>query len=313
MPEGILLLGGTDTTIAIAEAILGLDVCLEAIVAIGATFSISYSSVNVLNARSADIAGWGTNQGVRVIPFVDYDSLIDLIRSSAPRLCLVAGWYHMVPRRFRNLFPLGCLGFHASLLPQLRGGAPLNWAILSNLSETGVTLFEMDDGVDDGPIYAQERLPINARSQIANLVEDSQRACAKLVRDHLRGILSGNVRPQPQVGVASYGLQRGPEDGRIDWRKTAREIDRLVRAVGHPYPGAFTTFQGETMFIWTTEPASMHLVIHGAPGQIARTEESLYPCIVTGTGALYIVAATDLGGRNMIDTLLRASNKRLGA
>jgi methionyl-tRNA formyltransferase len=310
--ESLLLLGGTDATIAVAEAVLDVGVALEAIVAIGDKFSISYSASPVANARSVDIADWGRRHEVRVIPYVDYEGLVDPGRPSMPPLCLVAGWYHMVPRRFRNHFALGCLGFHASLLPQLRGGAPLNWAILSNLSETGVTLFQMADGVDDGPIYAQERLPIGARMQIADLVATSRQACAKLVRNNLRDILAGRTLPRPQTGVGSYALQRVPEDGRIDWRRPAREIDRLVRAVGHPYPGAFTTFQGDRLFIWSTEPAPAELVIHGAPGQIARTAESPHPCVVTGEGALCLVEAKDASSGDMIDALLRANNKRLG-
>jgi methionyl-tRNA formyltransferase len=312
LAESVLLLGGTDATIAVAQAILEVGVSLEAVVAIGQTFSISYSADPVVNARSVDIADWGRQRGVRVVPFVGYDRLIDQSRTTMPSLCLVAGWYHMIPRRFRARFTKGCLGFHASLLPQLRGGAPLNWAILADLSETGVTLFEMADGVDDGPIYAQEHLPIGARTQIADLVEASQQACANLVRNNLRGILAGDILPKPQTGVASYGLQRGPEDGRIDWRRSANEIDRLVRAVGRPYPGAFTAFEGNKLFVWSSEPAPTELVFYGAPGQIARTDESLRPYVVTGEGALRLVEARYADGADAMDALLRAGNKRLG-
>jgi methionyl-tRNA formyltransferase len=310
--DGVLLLGGTDVTIAVAEAILEVGATLNVIVDVGQTFSISYSGEAIVNSRSVDIAGWGRSHGVPVATFTGYDDVIVVDNLSKSPLCLAAGWYHMIPRRFRERFPLGCFGFHASLLPQLRGGAPLNWAILCGLVETGVTFFELADGVDNGPIYAQERLPITERARIGDLVAASRQACAKIVRLHLLDILAGRSRARIQTGTPSYGLQRGPQDGQINWLSSAHEIDRLVRATGRPYPGAFTTIRGRKLLIWASDPAPPELSIYGAPGQVARIQENPLPCVVTGKGALFISEATDVQGEDMVGVLLREANARLG-
>jgi methionyl-tRNA formyltransferase len=310
MSDSLLLLGGTDVTLAVAEAAIECGIALAGIVAVGESFSISYSATRIRNARSVDLQGWAQQHGVPLIPFNGYDDLLARFSGESPRLCLVAGWYHMVPRRVRDLFPRGCHGFHASLLPQLRGGAPLNWALLSGLTETGVTLFEMADGVDDGLIFGQERFPIAPRSTIAELVEAARQACATLTLRHLPALMAGTAEGVRQEGVPSYGLQRIPEDGAIDWTAGAAAIDRMVRAVGHPYPGASARLGGNLIRIWATDIPKPQPQVFGAPGQIAKLPEIAGPCVVTGDGLLRIVEASDDDGSDQLDNLLRSAHKR---
>lgn len=309
MRDGIILLGGTDATIAVAEAALDVGIRIACIVTPGQSFSISYSPSPVQNVRAFDAPAWSAKYGVPVVPFTSYDDVLDIASAASVPLCIAVGWYHMVPRRFRSAFPRGCLGFHASLLPELRGGAPLNWAILAGLEETGVTLFELGDGVDDGLIYAQERFPIAPRAVIGDLVKASQAACAEITRRALPEILAGRGNPRAQTGSGSYGLQRRPEDGRIDWRTPALNIDRLVRAVSRPYPGAFAALEGEIVRVWASDIPELP-VVHGMPGQIARLAECAQPCVVTGAGLLAIVEATDERGNDVLDKLLRSGHKR---
>ncbi len=307
----VLILGGTDVTLAVADAVIDAGVGVRAIVHVGETFSISYSAAPVANVRRADIPAWCARRGVAAIPFVNFAELAGSPHLEGVEACLVAGWYHMAPRAFRDRFPRGCLGLHASLLPQLRGGAPLNWAILSGLSETGVSLFELGDGVDDGGVYGQARFPISARATIAELVVASSAASAALVRDHIAAICAGRARPQPQVGAPSYALQRSPTDGRIDWRDDAERIDRLVRAVGRPYPGAYAHLDGRKILLWEAHRPSGGPEVLGAPGQIARLSEVDWPCIVTGRGLLVVTAATDEAGDDMLPLLRRSANQRM--
>lgn len=310
MPGSVLLLGATDVTLAVAEAVLACGASLAGIVTVGESFSISYSADPVRNARAVDAFEWGRRNDVEIIRFSNYDHLLREISPERPDICLVAGWYHMVPQRFRAAFARGCFGFHASLLPQLRGGAPLNWAILTAQTETGVTLFEMNDGVDDGLIFGQSRFAIPPQAFVGDLVLMARDACAELTRDVLPALLAGTASGKEQVGVASYGMQRTPEDGRIDWRNSAVAIDRLVRAVSRPYPGAFSTLEAEVVRIWATEPLALAPAVFGAPGQIARLRESRHPCVVTRDGLLQIVEATDTQGVDCIDKLRKSGHKR---
>lgn len=310
MSGSVLLLGGTDVTLAVAEAVLACGAPLAGVVTIGDSFSISYSSSPIQNARAVDASDWGRGNAVEIIPFSNYDQLLREIASSQPEICLVAGWYHMVPQRFRAAFPRGCFGFHASLLPRLRGGAPLNWAILTEQTETGVTLFEMSDGVDDGPVFGQSGFAIPPRAMIGDLVRRARDACAELTRDVLPALLAGTASGREQQGAATYGMQRTPEDGRIDWRDSTVAIDRLVRAVSRPYPGAFATLGADLVRIWAAEPLASAPTVFGAPGQIARLPESAHPCVITGDGLLQIVEATDAQDVDYIDKLRKSSHKR---
>src|SRR5207237_408862 len=176
---------------------------------------------------------------------------------------LAAGWYHFIPAAVRRRLDRGCAGLHASLLPKLRGGAPLSWAILTDQERTGVTLFELADDVDDGPIYGQRGFPIGPRARVAELVASAERASLELVSDCLPAIADGRLTATPQVGEPSYGLQRSPEDGWIDWRWPALEVDRLVRAVGRPYSGALTSLDGAVLHVWDVKP--IDILLPGSP------------------------------------------------
>lgn len=312
MSNSVLLFGGTDVTLSVAQAVRDSGMQLKGIVVVGDTFSISYSTTQIQNVRNADLAGWARENGVDLIPFTTYEAVLDRFSGDMPAIGLVAGWYHMVPRRVREAFIRGCFGFHASLLPKLRGGAPLNWAILLGLEETGVTLFEMADGVDTGLIFGQERFPIASRATISDLVSASRDACATLTRRHLPALLDGSATGRAQEGEASYGLQRTPEDGRIDWARSSAQIDILVRAVSRPYPGAFTALDGERIQIWSTQLPDKAPLVFGAPGQIAILPQFNLPCVVTGDGVLLIAEATAATGNDCLDKLRRAGHKRFG-
>ncbi|MEI6283251.1 MAG: methionyl-tRNA formyltransferase [Alphaproteobacteria bacterium] len=303
----VLLLGGTDVTLSVGDALIEAGVKIVALVGVEQDFAISYSATRIKNMRAVDTAKWCRDHDVEPMIF---NNFADLTKSPiAADLCLVAGWYHMVPRSFRDLFPLGCLGLHASLLPQLRGGAPLNWAILNGLDKSGVTLFALSDGVDDGEVFAQQTFPIGPRTHVGELVEASRRACATLVEKCVPAILTGKLSPGPQSGAASYGLQRTPADGVIDWRDSAVSIDRLVRAVSAPYPGASTHLEDRRLLIWDCDPLDTPMV-SGAPGQIIWLRDIDRACVVTGSGLLAIKAATSHEGEDVMDVLRRSSNKR---
>lgn len=310
MPDSVLLLGSTDVTLAVAQAIDAVGAPLNGIVTVGDSFSISYSEKRIANVRNADPAAWAQDKGVPVISFTTYENVLEHYAGKLPAICLVAGWYHMVPRRFREAFPRGCFGFHASLLPKLRGGAPLNWAILAGAKETGVTLFEMADGVDTGLIFGQESFPIAPNAMIGDLVTASRDACATLTKRHLAALLDGSATGHAQEGEASYGLQRVPDDGRIDWVRSRLDIDRLVRAVSRPYPGAFTTLGEDRIQIWATRIPGEAPTVLGAPGQLVTLPHFDLPGVVTGDGLLLIEDATFPDGSGCLDKLRKAGHKR---
>lgn len=279
-----------------------------AAIGVGAQFEISYAKEPVPNVRHGRIERWCHEHKVPYKETTDSAAMASFAAEQGAELGLVAGWYHLIPRSVRSRFSRGVVGIHASLLPMLRGGAPLNWAILSGLQETGVTLFELGDGVDDGPIYGQVSVALGARTTIGELVELAEAASLRLVGETLPLIDSGAIETRAQTGTATYGLQRAPDDGRIDWSQSAEQIDRLVRATGRPYPGAFTAIEGRVIRIWSGQHAAAPSVF-GRPGQIARVPEHAEPCVVTGSGILVVQEATFNDGTDAL-SLLRASNNR---
>jgi methionyl-tRNA formyltransferase len=311
MPAGsVILLGGTELTLRIADALRDVDVALAAIVHVGERVAISYRPGGMVNSRHADVPGWCAAHGVPAVAHVGGTSLAETLTDRHADLLLAAGWYHMVPRAVRERFPRGAVGFHGSLLPRLRGGAPIAWAILEGHDETGMSLFTLAEGVDTGELWGQRTIPIGPRTDAAELVAAGADAAVELAREVVPGILDGSAAARPQTGAPSIGLQRGPEDGAIDWTRPTIEIDRLVRAVTRPYPGAFTALDGRRFRVWRGRPWDGPRVL-GAPGQLFRLGPDEPLAVVTGDGGLVIEAAEYDDGSDALAELRRASQRRL--
>ena len=171
-----------------------------------------------------------------------------------PDLLLALGWYYVVPRRVRESARLGTLGIHASLLPKYRGGAPIPWAIINGETETGASLFYLEESVDTGDIVAQERFSIRESDTCATVYEKAASASVKILREYLPRLASGRAPRIPQdEGEATYYPQRRPEDGLIDWSWSPKRIRDFIRAQTKPYPGAYTYVGGKKVLIWDAD------------------------------------------------------------
>ena len=306
-----VLFGGTDFTVSIAEALIATGLPIAGVVTVERTFDISYSPGRpVVNARYADVQTWASKHDVPCLVYSNAEEVRKFITESRSNLGIVAGWYHLVDAATRALLPKGCLGLHSSLLPKLRGGAPLSWAILSGASETGISLFELTDGVDDGPLYGQVPFPVSQNAVVADLIELATAGAIELVSRCLPEISAGRLTPQPQTGQPSYTLQRTPEDGRIDWRSSAINIERLVRASGKPYAGAFSSLNGHRIGFWKVEVVTDGPHVMGVAGQIARIPGKDRPLVLTGDGLVTIEVATDEDGADVVPQLMRSANQR---
>lgn len=171
-----------------------------------------------------------------------------------PDLILVLGWYYMLPRKVREKAALGCMGVHASLLPMYRGWAPISWAIINGETETGVTLFHLEDEVDSGDVVAQESFAIDREDTCATVYEKAVEASIRILRELLPQIAVDKApRIVQNAGDASYFPRRRPEDGLIDWSKTPEQIRNFIRAQTKPYPGAFSHIGGKKVTIWDAD------------------------------------------------------------
>jgi methionyl-tRNA formyltransferase len=152
---------------------------------------------------------------------------------------VVAAYGLILPRPILTASRFGCLNVHASLLPRWRGAAPIQHALLAGDADTGITIMQMEEGLDTGPILLQQAVPIGPHTTAAELTELLARLGGDLILEALEEAGHGGLiaRPQPNEGVA-YAPKIGREEGRLDWRRTAAELERRVRALDL-WPGAF--------------------------------------------------------------------------
>ncbi|HEY2525506.1 MAG TPA: formyltransferase [Candidatus Binataceae bacterium] len=194
-------------------------------------------------------------------------------RIAAMRPAIIYSFYyrHLLPDAVLRAAPLGAYNLHGSLLPAYRGRAPVNWMLVNGEREAGVTLHHMVARADAGDIVGQRAVAIDDCDTALTLYRKLVPAGAALLTEMHPLIASGRAPRRPQdLSRGSYFGRRRPEDGRIDWRWPARRVFNLVRAVTHPYPGAFCSLNGRTLFILESRIAA-EAGRRGAPGEIAST------------------------------------------
>ena len=167
----------------------------------------------------------------------------------APELIVVAAFGQILKKDVLDLPPLGCINVHASLLPRWRGAAPINAAILHGDPETGVTIMQMDVGLDTGPMLSQRSIPLTQQDTAGSVFEKLSRLGADLLIETLPDYLSGKLTPtpQPEDGV-TYAPMLKKEEGQLDFTYDVHELERRVRAF-NPWPGAFIDLEGTPLKI----------------------------------------------------------------
>ena len=216
-----------------------------------------------------------------------------------PDLIVVASFGQILRREVLELPPYGCLNVHASLLPRWRGATPIPAAILAGDQVTGVTIMQMDAGIDSGPVLAQREEPIRPDDTQATLETRLALLGAQLLLETLPAYLAGELvpRPQPAEGVTYTGVLR-KEDGRLDWSRPAVELARQVRAY-NPWPGAFTTLRGQHLKILRATPLPDWRG-EERPGTMLLLDNGATVAVATGEGALRL-EEVQLAGRRPMD------------
>ena len=188
----------------------------------------------------------------------------------------------------------GALNLHGSLLPRYRGRCPVNWVLVHGETETGVTLHYMEPKPDTGDIVAQRAVAIAEDDTALTLNRKLGDAARALVGAVFPALLAGTAPrvPQDHARATTFGGRR-PEDGRIAWAKPARDVSNLVRAVTHPYPGAFTTWRGAKLFVWKATPIGR--LAHMVPGRLAAVSGDGM-LVGTGDGGLLVERVEVDGG-----------------
>lgn len=189
------------------------------------------------------------------IPYItpsaaELTKLIPNLQKLAPDYLFSFYYRHMIPAEILTVAKIAALNMHGSLLPKYRGRAPVNWAILHGEKETGATLHIMETKPDAGAIVSQVSVPIGPNETATEVFSKVSKAAVEAITQVLPALLRGEVPQRPnELSQGSYFGGRKPEDGRIDWNQSAQQVHNLIRAVAPPYPGAFTTWQGQDHII----------------------------------------------------------------
>jgi methionyl-tRNA formyltransferase len=217
--------------------------------------------------------------------------VVRAMRAASPQAIVVAAYGLILPEPLLNLPPLGCLNIHASLLPRWRGASPIQRALLAGDASTGVTIMQMDQGLDTGPILLQESVPIGARDTAGALHDKLARLGARLI---VRALAE---RPAPHAqdsSGATYAPRIGKGEPEIDWHHPAVDIERQVRAF-NPSPGASTRLGSMGLKIWE---AAAEPRLSGTPGVVfaAGADGIMVGC---GAGALRVTHLQRAGGKRL--------------
>jgi len=220
------------------------------------------------------------SSGIRVLQpsGIRTPEFFDEMAGLAPDIIVVVAYGKILPPSLLKLPPLGCVNVHASLLPQYRGAAPIQWALINGDEKTGITTMFMDEGMDTGDILLKEEVKIDEEDNAYTLSCRLSLVGASLLIKTLRGLKDKSIRPVPQSGKPTFAPPLKKENGRINWSLSAREISNLIRGT-YPWPGAYCYLNGEKINI-----IKAGVVANNNKGVVGRIEEITVSGILVSTG-----------------------------
>ncbi|WP_028221528.1 methionyl-tRNA formyltransferase [Paraburkholderia oxyphila] len=225
---------------------------------------------------------------------------LDLLRATPHDVMVVAAYGLILPQEVLDIPPRGCINIHGSILPRWRGAAPIHRAIEAGDAETGITLMQMDAGLDTGPMISEVRTPIASTDTTATLHDRLAALGAQLVVEGLIQLERDGalpVTPQPADGV-TYAEKIGKQEAALDFRRSAVALARQVRAFD-PFPGGAATLDGALLKLWSAEPADgVNVPAGAAPGQILDVSPAGV-VVACGEGALRVTQLQKPGGKRL--------------
>src|SRR3981189_254774 len=237
------------------------------------------------------------------------DSAQEFLKRIAPDAVGLIRSGQIIPWRLLTLPRIGWMNLHASLLPRYRGAAPIHWAIANGETTTGLTTMHIAAGMDTGPTLLQHELEIGPDETSPELAARMSEIGAGLVVDSLLQLDRGEILPQPQDnGKASYAPILKKENGRIYWTRTAPQIYNRMRGFA-PWPGAYTTFRGQTCHVWGRHESSAATEGRVTPGQSVSSMKDVY--VVCGEKTCLRLESGQLEARKRISAREFANGARI--
>jgi len=237
------------------------------------------------------------------------DSSQEFLKRIAPDAVVIIAYGQIVPARLLRIPRLGWINVHGSLLPRYRGAAPIHWAIANGDTSTGVTTMQIDAGMDTGPILLQRELKIGPDETSPELYARMSAVGAELIVETMLKFGRAEIAPTPQdSGEATYAPILKKEDGRIDWSRTAQQIYNRIRGFT-PWPGAFTTFRGQTCHVWGRPGQAFADDRPVEPGEIVSSAKEM--CIACGERTSLRAEFIQIEGRKRVSAREFANGARI--
>ena len=235
---------------------------------------------------------------------------VEYLRKYNADIIVVAAFGQLLPKSILEMPKYGCINVHASLLPKYRGAAPIQWSIINGDAVTGVTIMQMDIGMDTGDMIAKREVVIEKDETGGGLFDKLAEVGAKLCVDTMVEIENGTATRTPQNHEeATHVSMISKELGNIDWKKSAVEIERLIRGL-NPWPSAFTQLDGKSFKIWKADVLESNT--DKVPGTIVRVEKGCME-VQTGEGVLSLLEVQLEGKKRMeTDAFLRGCSVEVG-
>ncbi len=223
-------------------------------------------------------------------------SAVDHLRSYRPDVMIVVAYGLILPASVLSVPAMGCINIHASLLPRWRGAAPIHRALLAGDSQTGVTIMQMDAGLDTGPMLLEKTTAIARTDTTGSLHDRLAQMGAEAVIEALDGLIAGSLSPRPQPAEgATYAAKIRKEEALIDWSKPALELEHQVRAF-NPWPVAQTSLHRQQLRIW--EALATADRSDATPGTVTQADSNGIR-VATGEGTL-VLSRVQLAGRKAV-------------
>lgn len=223
---------------------------------------------------------------------------VDVLKELAPDIIVVAAFGQIIPKTILELPEFGCINIHASLLPKYRGAAPIQQAVIDGEKESGVTIMKMGTGLDTGDMISKTIVPITAQETGGSLFDKLAKAGAELLIETLPSIFDGTAvyEVQPKDSPTPYAGMITKEMGKLDFSKSAEELERLVRGL-NPWPSAYTFLNGKTLKVWSSE--AIKNTEEAVPGTILKTDrEGIYVACKEG---ILLLKEIQLEGKKRMD------------
>lgn len=236
--------------------------------------------------------------GIPVFQPVKIREAKDVLEKTEADVCVVAAFGQIIPASILHMKKYGCINVHASLLPKYRGAAPIQWAVIDGEKESGVTIMQMDEGLDTGDMLTKAIVPLDEKETGGSLFDKLSEAGGRLCVETLAKLEKGEITPEKQgESPTAYASMLDKKMGNIDWNKSAVVIERLVRGL-NPWPSAYTHLDGKTLKIWACDvlPQSAS---KGESGEILEvTKDAIH--VQTGDGIL-VLREIQLAGKARMD------------